>query len=75
MVNRQKSIEILYKRLFFAALPNKRLLLESFFTYFQQHLRICLDKPVFNNVDSIDHSSTINNTVKKNSNTFLHYSL
>ena len=55
---------ILHKRLS-ATLPNKISLLESSFTFFNNiSEQNCLDKPVFVNVNGLNHSSRINKTVR-----------
>ena len=53
-----------HKRLFSATISSKMFLLESiFYTFSNISEKNCLDNSVFDNLNRLDHSSPINNTV------------
>ena len=79
MLNKQKAFP--YKRLFSATLANKIFIVKYFHLFsiaYQNNdisERNCLNKLTFNNLNRLNHSSTMNNTVTVKLNTFLNYSL
>ena len=63
MLNRQKGYTS-SKTIFFSTLPNKILLSKRFSPIFNNiSEQNGLDKPVFNNVNRLNHSFSMNNTV------------